>query len=184
MSAVPHGVFYAEDLLCYPDEGMRHELVRGELRTMSPADANHGYLAMRIAASLYGYVAEHRLGQVFAAETGFNLTSNPDTVRAPDVAFINRTRLEQTNIPTGYWPGAPDLVVEVISPSDTYADVEDKVYDWLEAGTLLVIVVNPRKQAVKVYRSAQQVRLLAGNEVLDGADVVPGWALPVSEIFG
>ncbi|HLF96615.1 MAG TPA: Uma2 family endonuclease, partial [Methylococcaceae bacterium] len=120
---------------------------------------------------------------VFAAETGFILARDPDTVRAPDVAFIRQDRLEQTGIPTGYWPGAPDLAVEVISPSDTYTEVEDKVCDWLEAGTRLVIVVNPRKQAVTVYRSAKQVRLLTGDEVLDGADVIPGWALPVSEIL-
>jgi Uma2 family endonuclease len=183
MSAVLQDTHSAEDLLRLPDDGTRRELVLGELRTMALAGANHGYLAMQIAASLHRYVNEHGLGRVFAAETGFILARDPDTVRAPDVAFISRERLEQTGIPSGYWPGAPDLAVEVISPSDTYAEVEDKVCDWLEAGTRLVIVVNPRKQAVTVYRSAQQVRLLTGNEVLDGADVIPGWALPVSDIF-
>lgn len=105
MSAVLHETLCAEDLPRFPDDGMRHELVRGELRTMTPADANHGYLAMQIAASLHRHVTEHSLGRVFAAETGFILARNPDTVRAPDVAFISRERLEQTGIPKGYWPG-------------------------------------------------------------------------------
>ncbi|HLF97622.1 MAG TPA: Uma2 family endonuclease, partial [Methylococcaceae bacterium] len=109
MSAVLQDTYHAEDLLRLPDDGMRHELVLGELRTMAPAGANHGNLAMAVALSLGNFVRERHLGRVFAAETGFILARDPDTVRAPDVAFIRQDRLEQTGIPTGYWPGAPDL---------------------------------------------------------------------------
>ena len=123
------------------------------------------------------------LGIVYAAETGFKLASNPDVVRAPDVAFIRRDRVEEVGDVEGYWPGAPDLAVEVISPSDTYAEVQEKVFDWLEAGTKMVILVMPRKRAVTVYRSLTDIIMLTEHDVLDGGDVVPGWKVPVRELF-
>lgn len=183
MSAVLQEKLSAEDLLRFPDDGMRYELVYGELKSMSPAGAYHGSIAMQVAMALATYAKQRQLGRVFAAETGFLLSRNPDTVRVPDVAFVSRERLERIGIPSGYWPGAPDLAVEVVSPNDTYADVQDKVYDWLDAGTRLVLVVNPRKQTVAVYRPPRQASLLAVGDVLDGADVLPGWVLPVSDIF-
>jgi Uma2 family endonuclease len=121
---------------------------------------------------------------VYAAETGFKLASNPDHVRAPDAAFIRRERLEQLGEVEGFWPGAPDLVVEVVSPSDTFLEVQDKVFDWLDAGCRMVVVVTPRKRAVTVYRSLSDVKVLGEADVLDGADVVPGWRLPVKDLFG
>jgi Uma2 family endonuclease len=123
------------------------------------------------------------MGTVTTAETGFRLASDPDTVRAPDTAFITRERVEAAGDVKGYWPGAPDLVVEVISPNDLYTEVEEKVADWLQAGTRMVIVVNPRRRSVKVHRSANEVQVLGENDVLDGTDVVPGWTLPVRDIF-
>ncbi|MGH8059597.1 MAG: Uma2 family endonuclease, partial [Candidatus Entotheonellia bacterium] len=83
----------------------------------------------------------------------------------------------------GYWPGAPDLAIEVISPSDTYTEVEEKVLDWLEAGTRMVIVVNPRKRVVTVYRSLAHIVILTEGDTLDGGDVVPGWTMPVRDVF-
>ena len=108
---------------------------------------------------------------------------NPDHVRAPDVAFISRPRLERLGEIEGFWPGAPDLVVEVVSPGDTYAEVEDKVFDWLDAGCRMVVVVNARKRAVTVYRSPSQIAVLGPTDILDGADVVPGWQLPIAQLF-
>lgn len=171
----------AEDLFKLPDDGFRYELVRGELRKMPPAGQQHGRIAAILTGSLVHYVTSNKLGAVYAAETGFKLA--PNHVRAPDVAFIRRERIEEVGEVEGYWPGAPDLAVEVISPSDTYTDVEDKVFDWLEAGSRMVIVVNPRKRAVTVYRSLSDISVLYEQDTLDGFDVVPGWRMPVKELF-
>jgi Uma2 family endonuclease len=150
---------------------------------MSPAGSTHGRLAMRIAAHLFQHVETHHLGTVYAAETGFLLSQDPDTVRAPDVAFVSRQRLEIMGEPDSYWPGAPDVAVEVISPSDRYTDVEDKVVEWLEAGSRMVIVVNPRQRFVTVYHSRTDIIRLTEEDMLEGGDVVPGWQLPISEVF-
>ena len=181
--ATTHHLMTAEELLRLPDDGYRYELVRGELRKMAPAGYLHGRVAINVTTSLDRYVRDHNLGVVYAAETGFKLASNPDTVRAPDVAFIRRERVQEVGDAEGYWPGAPDLAVEVISPSDTFADVQEKVFDWLEAGTRMVILVMPRKRAVTVYRSLTDMMMLTEHDMLDGGDVVPGWKIPVRELF-
>ena len=181
--ATAHQLVTAEDLLGMPDDGYRYELVRGELRKMAPAGHLHGRIAINITTPLDRHVRAHALGTVYAAETGFKLASNPDVVRAPDVAFIRRVRVEEVGNVEGYWPGAPDLAVEVISPSDTYAEVQEKVFDWLEAGTKMVILVMPRKRAVTVYRSLTDIIMLTEHDMLDGGDVVPGWKLSVRELF-
>jgi Uma2 family endonuclease len=174
----------ADDLLHMPEDGFRYELINGELHKMAPAGEEHGSTAMSVGGSLHAYVRAHNLGRAYAAETGFKLATDPDTVRAPDAAFITRERIEATGIVKGYREGAPDLVVEVISPNDLYTEVEEKVADWLNAGTRMVIVVNPRRRNVKVHRSENEVQVLGENDVLDGGDVVPGWTLPVQDIFG
>lgn len=172
----------AEQLLRVPNDGFRYELVKGELRKMTPAGSLHGDVAMRLGWRLGQYVETNGLGVVFAAETGFMLSTNPDTVRAPDVAFVSRERVERIGHPEGYWPGAPDLAAEVVSPSDSYTDVEEKVIDWLSAGTRMVVVVDPRKRTVAVYR-ASAVTFLTDHDVLSGDDVVPGWSVPVKDLF-
>ena len=128
-------------------------------------------------------VKAHDLGIVYAAETGFRLATDPDTVRAPDVAFVSRERVEAVGEVEGYWPEAPDLAVEVISPNDSYVEVEEKILDWLEAGTKMVLAVNPRRRAVTLYRSQSDITILTGTDVLDGGDVVPGFQLTLREIF-
>lgn len=177
------GLMTADDLWDLPDDGMRHELVRGELRTMPPTGLDHGDHESVFDGSLGPYVRSRKLGRVFTGDPGFFLTRNPDTVRAPDLAFIRRERLLETGIPSGYFNGAPDLVVEVISPNDLYTEVEEKVGEWLEHGTLLVFVVNPRRQTVWVHRPGQAVRILGVQDELSGEDVVPGWTMPVRELF-
>jgi Uma2 family endonuclease len=173
----------ADELLRMPDDGHRYELIRGEIVRMSPAGQQHGHIAATLLLSLGQHVRSHRLGRTYAAETGFKLASNPDHVRAPDAAFIAQERIGKAGDIEGFWPGAPDLAIEVTSPNDTYAEVEDKVFDWLEAGCRMVVVVNPRKRAVTVYRSLSEVKVLGPDDVLDGEDVVRGWRLPVAEIF-
>lgn len=175
----------AEELLRLPDDDFRYELVRGEPRKMTPAGNKPGYLALRIASRLERHVEENGLGRTYAAETGFKLASNPDTVRAPDAAFVSQTRLEEAGEVEGYWPGAPDLAVEVISPSDAHTEVVEKALAWLEADCRMVLVVDPGQQTVTVYRALDNIRILKGEagETLDGADVVPGFRLPVAELF-
>jgi Uma2 family endonuclease len=174
----------ADELLTMPQDHNRHELIRGELRTMTPAGHEHGRIVVRLTWRLAHFVEEHELGVVYAAETGFKLASDPDTVRAPDVAFVSRARLNEVGAVRGYWPGAPDLVAEVISPSDVYTEVEEKVLDWLEAGTRLVIVINPRSRAVTLYRSLADIVVLTERDALDAPELVPGWSVMVSELFG
>ena len=173
----------ADDLLQQRDDGFRYELCRGELKQMAPASHEHGRLAINVSTPLDQHARANKLGRVYAAETGFKIASNPDTVRAPDVAFVSQERLEQAGSVKGYWPGAPDLVVEIISPHDIYAEVEEKVFDWLEAGARLVIVVNPRKRAVTVYRSFTEIVVLTESDILDCSDVVTGWSIAVKAIF-
>ncbi|WP_207955791.1 Uma2 family endonuclease [Rubrobacter marinus] len=177
--------FTAEELLRMPDDGSRYELVEGKLRKMAPAGDAHGYLALRIASRLERHVDANGLGRTYAAETGFKLSSDPDTVRAPDAAFVGRERVEKAGRVRGYWPGAPDLVVEVVSPNDTHSEVIGKALAWLAAGSRMVLVVDPDKFTVTVYRSRDEIRVLTADagDTIDGADVVPGWTLPVGELF-
>ena len=147
----------ADELLAMPDDGYRYELVKGELIQMSPTGDEHGKVTVRITAPLYFYVEEHNLGVVYAAETGFKLESDPDTVRAPGVAFLSRARRELAGRVEGYWSGAPDLAVEVLSPSDRRRRAEEKVANWLAAGTQLVWVINPRLRTVTVYESGADI---------------------------
>jgi Uma2 family endonuclease len=173
----------ARDLLLMPADGFRYELLRGELKKMAPAGHRHGRIVVNLTTPLDQHVRVNDLGAVYASETGFQIASDPDTVRAPDVAFVSRERLAAVGDVEGYWPGAPDLAVEVISPGDTYSEVEDKVLEWLDAGVRLVVVVNPRKRAVTVYRSRTDIAILTEEEVIDGGEVVPGWTMPVASLF-
>ncbi len=173
----------ADELLQMKDDGFRYELVRGELIKMSPAGHQHGRIALNLTTPLDQFVRANQLGVVYAAETGFKLATDPDVVRAPDAAFIRRERVEEVGQTEGFWPGAPDLAAEVVSPGDTYAEVEDKIADWLDAGTRLVVVVNPSTQTVALYYPRSDIRILTPDDVLDGGEVVPGWTLPVRDIF-
>jgi Uncharacterized protein conserved in cyanobacteria len=173
----------ADELLRMPDDGFRYELVKGELRKMCPAGSEHGRVAMKFGWRLGQHVEENDLGEVYAAETGFLLSSNPDTVRAPDIAFVRKERVKQTGRAKGYWPGAPDLAGEVVSPGDTHAEVEEKAIDWLMAGTIMVLTFNPNKRTVTVYRSLKDITILGENDVLDCSDVVPGFKVAIKDIF-
>ncbi len=173
----------ADELARLPRGRARHELVRGELRTMAPASFPHGNQANELHLSLGVYVRTHRLGKAYSSEIGFRLMSDPDTVRAPDVAFLSTETLAAAGDVQGYFPGSPDLVVEVISPNDLYTEVDEKVGEWLEHGARLVFVVNPRRKTVAVHRPGQPMHTLGLDDVLTAEDVVPGWTLPVRDLF-
>ncbi|HST51338.1 MAG TPA: Uma2 family endonuclease [Pyrinomonadaceae bacterium] len=173
----------ADELFAMPKDGFRYELVKGELRKMSPSGSEHAAIIGRLTVRLGQHVEAKNLGLYFGAEAGFKIASDPDTVRAPDVAFVSRNRIPESGIPKNFWPGAPDLAVEVVSPGDTYNEVEEKVEQWLNAGTRAVWIVNPRRRNVSVYRSMKDVKRLSESDELDGGDVVPGFRCKVSEIF-
>lgn len=174
----------AQELLHMPDDGLRYELVKGELRRMPPpAGEGHGYVAGEMLGELRNYVKANNLGRVYAAETGFQIAADPDTVRATDAAFVRRERVEEAGRVRGYRSGAPDLAVAVTSPSDTHAQVMEKALGWLDAGCRMVLVADPKQRTVTVYRSRENIRILTGSDAIDGADVVPGWSLPVADLF-
>ena len=175
-------VLTAKDLLDIHEVGYRHELVRGELRRMSAVAPLHGLVAARVTRHLAAFVEDRGLGVVFTNDTGFMLERNPDTVLAPDVAFLCQDRLPDEFAP-GFFPGPPDLAVEVTSPRDSWGDVQDKALRWLEHGTQLVWIVDPVAKRVTVYRGPRDVRVLGPADMLDGGDVVPGFAVAVAALF-
>ena len=173
----------AEELLAMPDDGHTYELVRGELVKMAAAKNYHGEIAAYVTGSLVPHVRRNRLGKVYIADVGFVLARDPDHVRIPDVGFVKRENIDRIGRPDSLWPEQPDLAIEVISPSDRYSDVMEKVSDYFEAGTLMVIVLDSRVRTASVYRSPTDVIILTEADTLDGGDVVPGWRMSVAEIF-
>lgn len=173
----------AAELLQMPDNGFRYDLIEGELRQMPPAGYEHGKIIVRLTAPLARHVEENSLGDVCAAETGFKLKSNPDTVLAPDLSFVRQERVAEVGGQKGFGQGAPDLVVEVVSPGNTVAEMEEKIEKWLEAGARLIWVISPKLRTVTVYRSLLEIKVLTEQDVLDGEEIVPGFRFPVRRLF-
>lgn len=161
----------------------RYELLHGRLRIMAPAGDEHGFLAASLNARIFLFAEEHKLGYVFAAETGFYLSRNPDLVRAPDLAFVRSERIVG-KLSGKYFPGAPDLAVEVVSPNDIASEVQAKIQDWLTHGTRLVWVVDPQTRTVTVYRPDGTANVLKAKDALNGEEVLPGFAFPLAKLFG
>jgi Uma2 family endonuclease len=158
----------------------RRELVRGECIEMSPTGGRHGRLTARLTTFLSRHVEDHGLGAVYGAETGFLIERDPDTVRAPDVAFVAADRVVETD---EFLPLAPDLAVEVLSPHDRYGDVDEKLHQWLAAGARHVWVVDPAAERVQVFRRDDHPLDLGPGETLDGSPVLPGFTLVIDELF-
>ena len=173
----------ADELLMLPDNGKRSELIEGVLNERALAEAVHGSTAMEAGVLLCQFVYPRGLGAVFAPGTGFVLSTDPDTVRAPDAAFVAADRLPPGDLPPGYLRLAPDLVVEAVSASDTASELQSKVCTWLDAGCRLVWVVYPATRSVTVYRSRENARVLGADDVLDGAPVFDGFSAEVRELF-
>jgi len=169
----------AEDFAALPEDGKRYELVNGELVRMAPSFGRHGLIAGRIAVSLGHHVTTHGLGSLLVADAGYILQRKPDTVRAPDVAFLRKGR----PIGDAFISVPPDLAVEVVSSGDRSAEVEAKAQEYLRAGSQMVIVVDPRNSSATVYTPAGATALSIDG-TLDGGDVVPGWRLPLRQLFG
>ncbi len=159
------------------------ELVRGELvPVMTPAGRRHGRLAAFLTAELETFVRARRVGRVYV-EVGYRLFSHPDTVRGPDVSFVSRERETTARGRGGFVPGAPTLAIEIASSDKPMAQLAAKAAEYLEAGALLVWVVDPTRRKVRVHRPGQAARTLSRADTLDGADVLPGFTLPLSRLF-
>ncbi|MBL0169824.1 MAG: Uma2 family endonuclease [Gemmatimonadaceae bacterium] len=180
----------AEQLLGYEAPGKRVELVRGQLIVREPAGFYHGSLTLRIGVALTNHLARereargrsHTRGRLATADPGFTLARRPDTVRAPDIAYVSRERFGGP-MPDGFPELAPDLAVEVLSPTDRTGAIVAKVGDWLSAGTQLVWVVDPPRESVVVYRADGSVDVLGVNDTLSGDALLPGFALSLRELF-
>jgi Uma2 family endonuclease len=173
----------ADELLLMPDSRWGYELVRGKLKKYMPAGNLHGIIALKIGRIIGNFVEDNNLGVVVAAETGFKIFQNPDTVRAPDSAFISNERLAKHGITEKFFPDAPNLAVEVVSPSDKKKDVEEKIKDYLAAGVELVWVIYPQKQIVVVHRQTEVVSILFETDELEGEEVLPNFRLPLEKLF-
>jgi Uma2 family endonuclease len=179
---VAPGLLTADDLSRLNIQDKRTELVRGRLVVREPAGFRHGVVALEIARRLSDFVTSRSLGVVVAAETGFTLFRDPDTVRAPDAAFVRADRVPQP-LPRGYAAFAPDFVVEVLSPDDRAGEVLAKVGDWLDAGVRLVWVLDPDRRVARVYRSDGSEAMIAAENTLDGEDVLPGFTCRLSDLL-
>jgi Uma2 family endonuclease len=174
-------IMTADEYLALGDIGPS-ALIRGELVHMSPTGYNHGWISNNIGSALGSFVKSKKLGRVSTSEAGFLIARNPDTVRAPDVAFVRAERIPPGG-QTKFFEGPPDLAVEVLSPDDRSSEVNAKIRDWLDAGCLQVWVVDPQTKSVMVYRRTREISFFGENDTLSADDLLPGFALPVAEIF-
>lgn len=172
----------AEELAAMPDDGCRYELMRGELIRMSPTGFEHLEIAGLLNYLLRGFAMERDLG-VVGGEGGFMLERDPDIVLAPDIVFVRNDRLPPKGQRQGFLELAPDLAVEILSPSDRAGAVNDKVLAYLEAGVQLVWIVDPRRHAVTIYAPDRTARVLLEGDELDGGDVLPGFRVAVADLF-
>lgn len=172
----------ANDLERLSAQGFRYELIEGELREMSPTGGSHGSATARLAYHVQNHVYERDLGECFSSEVGIILGRNPDTVLAPDFAFISAARMP-AEVPYGFLPIVPDLVVETRSPGDTPRAVQAKMERWIAAGVRLAWDVDPRSQVVTAYQPGLPASTHGVGDTLSGGDVLPGLSLPVRQIF-
>jgi Uma2 family endonuclease len=174
----------ADELLALPGgEGKRYELIEGRLHVMCTAGFEHGRVAMTAGRLLGNHVSATGSGVTLGAETGFILGRDPDTVRAPDAAFVCNARVDAIGITPGFWPGgAPDLAIEVVSPDDSRRYLREKALSWLGAGASAALVLDPRSRSATVYRAGGQVSEHTDGTV-DLSDAVPGWRVAVADFF-
>ena len=174
----------AEEFMLLPEpvDGSRHELVRGEVVTMFPPNWKHGEIAFNVAFAIKMYLLTNPIGRI-TVEGGSVVERDPDTVRGPDVSFMSKERMPLEKRMNCYAEGAPDLCVEVLSPSNTRTHIREKLGEYFAGGAKLVWVVDPNERSVKVYRDAANARTVKEDAALDGGDVLPGFSYPVSKFF-
>ncbi len=174
----------ADDLLRLYSQGVRGELIRGVLCETMPTGYEHGQIVTALVIELGTFIKRRRLGTLVASDTGVRLERDPDTVREPDIAFTSAVKIPLDTRITGYAEVAPDLVVEVVSLSDSRREAHDKARMWLSHSVPLVWVVYPETRTVDVYHESAAVSTLGEDDSLDGMDVLPGFTCPVRTVFG
>lgn len=172
-----------DQLPCADFPEKRIEVVDGVVHRMTPASARHGLIGANVLALLLQHARANRLGEVFLSETGFVLRRAPDTLRCPDVAFVSAERLRAHGIPRGMMTVAPDLAVEILSPSDSVAYVERKVRDYFAAGVRMAWLIDDRARTVAIRVPGAADRIAGETDMVDGGDVVPGFKCPVASFF-
>lgn len=172
----------AEQLLVADIPNKSTELVRGRLIVREPPGTYHGLVQSRLNFLVAAFVHERKLGAVFGQDTGFRIASDPDTVLAPDLAFVRHERLSLI-APRGYAALAPDFIVEILSPDDRPGEVLGKIGQWLNAGVALAWVIDPARRVGQVYRADGSAAAVPADGKLDGEDVLPGFTLTLSELF-
>jgi Uma2 family endonuclease len=179
----PAGILTPDEFLTHPASARASELVRGEVRVMTPAGGAHGVVAAAVFRALDRFVEDNQLGMCFSDNTGFALPGLDNTVRSPDAAFVKADRLPIDGIGSGWIAVAPNLIVEIISPSETPTALEEKLRDYRTAGTELMWVIDPVLRTVVVHSSSGAARTLSSNDTLSGESVLPGFNLPVLKLF-
>ncbi|MGI8496253.1 MAG: Uma2 family endonuclease [Gemmatimonadaceae bacterium] len=172
-----------DQLLASPLANEPVELVAGVIRPLTPTSGAHGLVCYRILLAIGPFVEARKLGALFTEETAFVLKRNPDTLRCPDVAFVARDRLPSRGVGTGWMQLAPDLAIEVLSPSDSASEMSAKVQEYLDAGVRLIWVADPATRTVRVFGRDGRTHLSQESDVLDGGDVVPGFTCTVASLF-
>ena len=183
MTTAKKKLLTAEDLLALQSKGVKGELIRGVLFETVSTGIEHGEIAANFAGEMRGFVRPRQLGRIVTSDSGIRLEKNPDTVREPDVAFISAERLPLGTRVSGYSEVAPDLVVEIVSPSDTLREIYDKARMWLSFGVLLVWVADPETRTVSIHQSEHPIATMTDVDTLDGSTVLPGFTLPVAVVF-
>ena len=176
------GLMTAEQLLRHDVPNKSTELVRGRLIVREPPSTYHGRIQSNLTISVGAFVRAHHLGATFGQDTGFKIASDPDTVRAPDLAFVRAERVGLI-APRGYAALAPDLVAEILSPDDRPGDVLAKVGEWLVAGVEIVWVIDPERQTARVYRADGSFTAIPSDGNLEGEQLLPGFSCALNELF-
>ena len=181
MATVTSAPLTLEDFARLPADGVCHEISSGELITLPPAKSLHSLILSIVVEVLHFYLKEHPIGRVMP-ETGYVLSRDPLTVRQPDVSVLSRQRIRSID-PDSYFEGAPELAIEIVSPSDSAEDLEIKVRQYLQAGAHQVWVLYPKSQDVHVYSPGGSLKVLESHETLEGGSTLPGFAVKVSDLF-
>jgi Uma2 family endonuclease len=172
----------AEQYLALPDDGKLTELVRGRIVEMPSPTPSHGYVCLNVGVALSAFVRANDLGRVVSNDSGVKTERGPDTVRGPDLAFYSYNRVPRGPLPEGYWP-APELVIEVRSPSDRWPAITAKAGEYLNAGVVCVCVVDPETESVAVYLENELPRRHTSEEELTIREVLPGFTIPIRRFF-
>lgn len=158
------------------------ELIKGEIAPLMPTGHPHSFYEGNITGFLFNFVRKHKLGRVLTGEVGIYTHRQPDSIRAADVAFISHQRLAQVQS-TSFLDICPELIVEILSPTDSWSEVYEKIEEYFSVHAQLIWIIDPRRQRIHVYHSATNVTILTDKDMLTGSNILPGFEISVAELF-